>query len=285
MAMQNIADKILWLASYPKSGNTWFRAFLTALMNEGKVEINAMETDGIFSDRFIFDYVTEIESRDLYDEEAKQMVADVYRYLALEREKLNIIKIHDAFETDQAGQNLVPEDATHCALYFIRNPLDIAGSLANHNHSGIREAVDMLNNTGTCLAWQPKNLNKNPQFRIHLSDWSGHVNSWTLLPPFPVCVIRYEDMLGNPFETFYKATRFIGWDHTPEQISRAIAASSFDKLKSQEAEKGFNEKNRKSPEFFRSGTMGNWEKELTAEQINEIRKRHEEVMRRYNYLV
>jgi len=281
--LQQFPNKILWLASYPKSGNTWFRAFITALLNDGEVEINKLGTDGIFSARKIFDNCADIDSCDLYDAEVKLMIADVFRDLANKEKRMDIIKVHDAFEADMDGKNIIPEDVTHCAIYFIRNPLDIAGSFANHMHSGIQAAVDKINDTSSSLSPQTGNLNINRQFRQYLSDWSSHVNSWTLRPSFPVCVVRYEDMLENTFETFQKILAFIGWAYTPGQILKAMAASSFDALSRQEAEKGFNEKAPKSPKFFRSGTKGNWEFELTLGQIKEITAMHGKIMNKYGY--
>ncbi len=283
MPIRKKTDKIVWLASYPKSGNTWFRAFLTALMNDGKVEINSLVTDGIFSDRRIFDFITELESRDLTDREVKMMIADVYRFLSNQADKLNIIKVHDAFETDDSGFNIIPEDATSCAVYIIRNPLDIVGSLANHSVCSMQEATDMLNDKEFSLAKQTGNLNRNAQFRQHVSDWSSHVNSWTQKPGFPVKVIRYEDMLSKPNETFSQVVEFMGIEATPKQINDAIHASSFEQLSRQEKEKGFAEKTRKSKKFFRTGKMGIWKEELSPAQISEIREKHQEVMRKFSY--
>ena len=284
MSKQQFPHKILWLASYPKSGNTWFRAFLTALLNDGVVDINRMNSDGIFSSRHTFDFVSDISSRDLYDEEVKLMIADVYRYIAAEENLLNIIKVHDYFGYDPDGNFLLPEDVTHCAIYFIRNPLDIAGSLANHMNYSIQEAVDMLNNRNECIAFQQNNLNKYPQIRQYLSDWSSHVYSWTIKPPFPVIVIRYEDMLTNTFETFKKAIGFIGWQFSDEQILKAISVTSFDMLRKQEVEKGFKEKSVKSSKFFRVGTSGNWEKELNNMQVDQIISTHSSIMSKYHYI-
>jgi Sulfotransferase domain len=284
MPGQQFSHKILWLASYPKSGNTWFRAFLSALMNNGEVEINKLKTGGMFSSRETFDSLTDISSRDLYDTEAKSMIADVYRNIAAETDALSIIKVHDAFECDAEGKNIIPEDVTHCALYFIRNPLDIAGSLANHMPFSIEEAVDMLNDNKACMAYQPDNFNKNIQLSQHLSCWSGHVNSWTSKPSFPVCVIRYEDMLSDTFETFDKGLKFIGWHYHPHEIINAIAKTGFDELSKQEEEKGFYEKANKSPKFFRTGTMGNWEKELSPEQVNRIIQKNKSMLDKYQYL-
>jgi sulfotransferase family protein len=284
MPREQFPHKILWLASYPKSGNTWFRAFLTALLNDGAVDINNMDSDGIFSSRYTFDLVSEIESRDLYDEEAKLMLAGIYRQVAIDKEVLSIVKVHDAFGSDLEGNDLIPRDVTHCAIYFIRNPLDIVGSLANHMHFSMDEAIHMLGDKDACMAPQPGNLNKNMQFAQHLSDWAGHVSSWTVDPPFPVHVMRYEDMLTNTFETFSKALGFIGWQYAGEQISKAIAAADFDRLSQQETEKGFKEKARKSARFFRSGTMGNWQKELTPEQVSKMILLNKDLMEKYQYV-
>jgi hypothetical protein len=285
MSKQLFPHKILWLASYPKSGNTWFRAFLTALLNDGEVDINQMASDGIFSSRETFDLVADIDSRDLYDDEAKLMVADVYRCIAAETNALSIIKVHDFFGPDPQGNNLVPEDVTQCAIYFIRNPLDIAGSLANHMNFSIEEAINMLNNSDACMAGQPGNLNKNMQFRQYLSDWSSHVNSWTLQPSFPVYVIRYEDALINTFESFTKALNFIGWQYSIERILNAALASGFDNLRKQEEEKGFKEKQFKTSNFFRSGITGSWEKELNKEQAKKIISMHRINLEKYKYLI
>ena len=275
--------KILWLASYPKSGNTWFRAFLSALMNDGEVAINKLDTDGVFSSRDTFDFATDVDSIDLYDDEAKLMVADVYRFIAHTNDSLKIIKTHDAFFTDKEGKAIFPADVTHCAFYFIRNPLDVVGSFANHMRLSIEESVDIMCDKNATLASQKNNLNKNKQFRINMGDWSTNVTSWTSGLPFPVHVIRYEDMLSHPFATFSKAVSLAKFSFPPEEIQKAIDASSFEQLKKQETQFGFIEKLTKDVQFFRSGTMGNWEKELTPAQIDRIIKAHGEVMSQYGY--
>lgn len=285
MIKELFPNKIIWLASYPKSGNTWFRAFLSALMGEGKIEINNMKTDGIFSSREIFDLITDLDSRDLYDEEIKNMLPDVYRQLAAERKQTQLVKVHDAYAWNDNNEAIIPADVTHCAVYIIRNPLDVVASLANHNGSTIDEAITLMNNKNGCLAYQRNNLNIANQLRQLMYDWSSHVTSWTELPDFPVYVIRYEDMLADPFNTFNNALKAIGWNYPKEKIEAAINASSFDKLKSQEKEAGFYEKSKKSPEFFRGGVSGNWRKELNDEQAKKILLNHEMVMKQYKYFV
>jgi len=277
--------KIVWLASYPKSGNTWFRAFLTALLGDGDLNINEMKTDGIFSSRGIFENCTDVDSTYLYDSEVKNLLPEVFEHQAglYQKDRL-FVKIHDAYTENRNEMPIVPDSPTLCALYFIRNPLDVAGSFANHNNSTIDEAIQLMNSPKGSLAHQSKNRNVNNQFKQLMLSWSGHVESWTATLPFPVMVIRYEDMLADTKNTFMKAAEFMGIGVTMEQITLAIEETKFEKLQQQEAKGGFTEKNKKSKSFFRKGVAGGWENELTAEQVKEIIEHHKEVMGCYNYL-
>jgi hypothetical protein len=278
-----IPQKLVWLASYPKSGNTWFRAFLTALSNDGNLDINGLKTDGIFSSRKIFDEDTDINSALLYDNEIKAMQADIFNHLAYKTTQQHLfMKVHDAYILKEDGRPLIPTEGSRCAIYFIRNPLDIATSLANHKDSTIDEAIELMNDTGGAFSKQEDNLNVNIQLKQLMLDWSGHVQSWTTGVPFPVLVLRYEDMLTDTYNSFSKALKFIGIEVTQQQIETAINASSFEQLQQKEKEVGFVEKN-KSTTFFRKGMAGGWKNELSEQQIENIITRHKKAMSCYNY--
>ncbi|EDM37296.1 Sulfotransferase [Pedobacter sp. BAL39] len=283
--LKTIPKKIIWLASYPKSGNTWFRAFLTALLGEGDLNINAMKTDGIFSSRRIFDSSADLNSTFLYDREVKNMLPDIYRCQArnFERDRL-FIKVHDAYTLNANGAPIIPEEPSLCAVYFIRNPLDVACSFAGHNGGTIDEAIELMNNENGYLAKQPGNRNVNNQFAQLMLSWSGHVKSWNKNLPFPVLVLRYEDMLADTKAVFTRAVLFMKIDATEEQIDKAIAETKFEKLQQQEGKTGFAEKNRNSKQFFRKGISGDWVNELTPLQVKMIVDKHQEVMHRYGYL-
>ncbi|MCX6204892.1 MAG: sulfotransferase domain-containing protein [Bacteroidetes bacterium] len=277
--------KIIWLASYPKSGNTWFRVFITALLNNGIVNINDLKTNGIFSSRTIFDNYTDIDSSYLYDDEAKIVLPDIYRELALDKKEQIFIKVHDAFICNQLEDPIIPENVSFCAIYFIRNPLDIAGSLANHLNSSLDKAVNFMCKKDACFSPQKANLNTSKQIRQYLSDWSFHVETWTTIPRFPVHVVRYEDMVTNPFDTFKGILSKIGWlEYNDIQIQLAIDASSFSALQSQEKKIGFIEKPLTSvPLFYRKGKINNWKDELTENQVTTIINTHHKVMKMYDY--
>lgn len=284
--MQPTQRNIVWLASYPKSGNTWFRMFLSALDNNGSVDINNMAYQMNFASRSIFQRISGINSVYLYDEEAKELQAEVYRKLAVESTEKLFIKIHDNFQKEGSTQPVVPQEASLCAIYFIRNPLDIAASLANHLNKPIQNAVSLLCDNNACFAPQHNNLNTSRQFRQYLSDWSTHVQSWAKGPGFPVYMVRYEDILENPFAVFKELLFLIGkTDIDDKAIRTAIEATSFDKLKKQEEEKGFNEKfSVETPNFFRSGIINNWINELTDAEADAIINCHTETMKQFGYI-
>jgi hypothetical protein len=121
------------------------------------------------------------------------------------------------------------------------------------------------------------------QLRQRLLTWSGHVKSWVDESGLPVWVMRYEDMSAQPLITFSKALSFIGLQHTSDEIKAALELCSFSRLKQQEEEKGFSEKNARSPSFFRKGTVGDWRFVLTREQAERIKEKHREVMERFGY--
>jgi hypothetical protein len=280
------SKNLIWLASYPKSGNTWFRAFLTALFNDGRVDINHLTMDGIFSSRGIFNDQTDLDSTDLYDEEIKNLIPDVYRQVSINHRQKCLFKIHDAFVHNTSGKPIVPEDQTDCAIYFIRNPLDIVASLASHSMVAFDKTIAFMADMEACFSQQKENLNTDVQIRQLLLSWSAHVSSWTSKPAFPVYVVRYEDMVTDTFCTFKSLLSKMGMmEFSDHQIMAAIAASDFNELKKQEQEKGFVEKYRvDTPSFFRKGGTGNFKDELNKQQIHQIMNDHYDVMCLYHYL-
>lgn len=280
-------NKIVWLASYPKSGNTWFRAFLTALMyNEEQLDINHLKTNGIFSSRAIFEEFTDIDSTLCYNSEIKNTLPEVYQNYNLITDKEHLfIKVHDAYGYNGLGMPLIPTTPTKCAIYFIRNPLDIVGSLAHHNGDTIENTIDFLINDQAKMAEQHNNLNLNNQFPQLLGSWSTHVKSWENSSiPFPVLFMRYEDMLNNTFEVFKNAIDFIGLNKSEEEIQIAINKTSFNILKEKENKGIFKEKNPKAANFFRNGIAGNGVNELSKEQQRLVIKHHYLLMFKYKFL-
>ena len=276
---------IIWLASYPKSGNTWFRIFLSNLLDEKEdpADINKISsTHGIASARHMFDEITGIEASDLSHDEADLLRPGLYNIISDEAKETLFIKVHDAYTFLPDKSPLFPPSATKGVIYIIRNPLDVAVSNANHNNCTVQECIDMMGseNHGLCT----KNSRLKDQLRQRLGSWSHHVISWIQAADQNVHVIRYEDMIQSPVVTFTAATEFSGMDFSRKAIEAAIKNSSFEEMQRQEREKGFKERPTRAPTFFRKGEAGSWREQLTKEQVKQILNDHGQVMQKFGYL-
>ena len=276
--------KIVWLASYPKSGNTWFRAFLTALLDpDGKApDINSLYPTTIASSRQLFDELAGVASADLTSEEIDHLRPMIYHHNALESEEMIYHKIHDACIVLSDGKPLIPKDVTKAVLYFIRNPLDIVISFANHLCISIDKTIKIMNNPEYAFCSKTDRLHN--QLKQRLLTWSGHVRSWVDESGLPLQILRYEDMVANPFEIFSKSTKFIGLSYNDVQLNKSLENGSFSRIQEQEKEKGFHEKGARASNFFRKGTTGEWKNTLTKIQVKRIVRAHGEVMERFGYM-
>jgi len=97
-------------------------------------------------------------------------------------------------------------------------------------------------------------------------------------------VVRYEDMLFRPLETFTRAARFLELPHDAPRVEKAVRFAAFDELHRQEAEHGFAEKSARASRFFRRGEAGGWKEELNPEQVARVIAGHGPMMRRLGYL-
>lgn len=275
-------NNIIWLASYPKSGNTWFRSFLTALQNDGKVDINTMQMDSIFSSKSFVENILDLSCDDLRPREFELFRNIAYNYTANEIKIETYIKIHDAYTfTNWTGLPLISGMGSRLALYFIRNPLDVVLSLANHTGLNVEETINnYINNEGAAFVKKGKSYG---QYYQLLGTWEMHVSSWVIQKNIPIHVIRYEDMKEKSFNTFKEAIVQMQLNYSDNEIQDAINSCDFNKLKQQEVNKGFKEKQIPASSFFYKGESGRWKKELTNEQIKIIMTVNESMMKRFGY--
>ncbi len=276
--------RILWLASYPKSGNTWLRAFLTNYRQDSgePADINQLGGVPIASSRNLFDEWAGVEASDLSPIDIERLRPHVYRLLAENAEETIFLKIHDAITVTSEGASLVPPDATQGAVYLIRNPLDAVVSFADHSGHTIDETIRNMNDPKYQFASKDEQLDV--QLPQRLLSWSGHVHSWVDQDSFPVLVMRYEDLLSDPISKFREIIEFCGLDMKEELLQRSVEYSSFNVLKTQEEHKGFNERSPHSKAFFREGRAGVWRKTLKPEQVDQIIQDHGPMMERFGYL-
>lgn len=280
--LQTLKGKVVWLASYPKSGNTWFRCFLSALLT-GQVDINKINTDGIFSNRVLFDNLTDIDGRLLDEEEVKIRMAEIYKFHCKHTRKLEFTKVHDAYSLDRNRKPIFPSDVSHHVIYLVRNPLDVVASLANHNSTTKDKSIELMNHPQGHLAWQRNGLNINNQLPQLMYDWSGHVTSWLNQKEIPVTVVRYEDAKKDAVSCFHRVIKDLGLKVSKTKIEEAVQLSKFERLKDMEDKEGFAEKAANVKSFFRKGQSGGYKNELTIDQVQRILDAHHEVMERLDY--
>ncbi len=283
-ASDNKTANIYWLASYPKSGNTWTRAFIANLLHENPdpVDINELFTGSIASSREWVEHALDFDTDEMCLDEVDKLRPTAYRWLSSQLEEPGYHKIHDAYTKLPNGEPLVPVEATKGALCIIRNPLDVAISFANHSNCSIDQSIENMNNPEYAFCKSTKRISN--QLRQWLLSWSDHVTSWADAPGLNVKVVRYEDMKQRPLETFTQMATFLELPDDEQSINDALDKCSIDKLQAQEKEKSFKEKAAKSESFFRKGIVGDWQTTLTEQQIENIISNHYQVMQRFGYL-
>jgi hypothetical protein len=276
---------ILWLASYPKSGNTWTRNFLHNLLNilEGTDEGNPQNINGMneftaweISARWYAKYLDK-PVKDCTREEIAAVRPKVQQDIADGTDGLAMVKTHHALVKDR-GVPTINFEVTSGAIYIVRNPLDVAISFAHHMSTDIDMAIEEM-------AYEDLEtpVGDNAVYEVY-GSWSQHVESWTHAAHRAIYVMRYENMLADPFGTFGKLARHLLLNPTDEQLRLAIERSSFEVLKKQEAESGFKEKPDKAERFFREGKAGQWQEKLSRRQVRRIVHDHHVQMKRFGYL-
>jgi len=285
--MRTRSGNIIWLASYPKSGNTWFRVFYTNLIH-AKVRpanLNELEARHQAASRSLFDDYTGVESADLTQDEIERLRPRVYEAISCAEGKDGkpiMMKIHDAFTRTDDDRPLVAPHATRGAIYFLRNPLDVAVSFAHQNGCDIDTMITIMADDAYSLCRRSDMLAN--QLRQRLSSWSSHVTGWVDGLGHQLHLMRYEDMVRNPLETFTGAARFAHLPDEPGRIRKALHFSEFRELQRQEQADGFVEKSPSAESFFRKGQIGSWREVLNDRQARRIIHDHYAVMKRFGYL-
>jgi hypothetical protein len=274
--------RTVWLASYPKSGNTWLRAVLSAWYTGSPPRLDALVGRGVAA-REPLDHALGIPTSDLTPAEVAILRPRVDELLAAASKDTLVRKTHDGLYPGPEGEPVISVEATRAAVYMIRDPRDVAVSLAHHDGRDLEWVVDHLDDPSATRTGTPGALEY--QVAQRTGTWSDHVRSWVDDAPFPVHVLRYEDCLDDPVRTFRSALRFAGLGPVDDAgVSLAVEHASFDLLQAEESRVGFAERPRRSTRFFRHGRAGAWREEMTTEAAARIEQAHGEVMRRFGYL-
>jgi Sulfotransferase domain len=276
---------IVWLASYPKSGNTWLRVYLYHLMRimgghpREADELNKLDRASGY-EAILFGLFDQFLGKSLTVASAEEVMSVRPRVHAAVAERIKavaLLKTHNLLG-EIAGVPTINPQVTAGAIYIVRDPRDVAPSLARHLGSTLDQAIEAMRTPRFATE-----SNKEAAFEIW-GSWSEHVESWTAEASPSLLVVRYEDMLGKPTETFTAIARHLRQAPTAEQVAEAIELSSFDKLRRQEEEGAFRERSERAERFFASGKAGGWRDKLTAAQANGIVAVHRKQMERFGYL-
>lgn len=275
---------IFWIASYPKSGNTWIRAFLANVMSQSRpVSLNKLGDycNSEPSARWYEDF-GDVQSMDARPSKDNMSL----RQLVQERLSLNasprdiLLKTHNQ-NCNCFGLPLIRKDLTVGAIYVVRDPRDVVVSLSDHSGISIDDAINLLAKDKAYLG--PNGAMRGRQMFEFVGSWSKHVNSWTDNWHPRVMILRYEDCLEDPENTLGNLPQWMGITQDIWRIKAAIAASDFRTLKSMEEKEGFKEKSEHTDTFFSRGKAGSWKELLTNAQANKIKRHHSETMRRFGY--
>jgi len=272
--MQN-PNLITWIASYPRSGNTWVRAFITAYANGGSVEINGIMQTGDKHPAYYANIIGKpMQSWDMADQ-AMLKPAAMLRMLEDAGSNL-LLKTHDC-NIDICGVEQIPPSLTRTAIYLVRDPRDVALSFKNHyNMPSMGTAVDQMLNDDTLTRFPDRGL------FVPQGSWQKSAQSWTGKLPYEVMILRYEDLLSKPFESFSKIVRLLKMDFDAKLIKKSIEACSFDKFQKAEQSDGFQEGVGQT--FFHKGQANRWETELDEALQTRIVKACRREMKSFGYL-
>jgi len=274
----------VWIASYMKSGNTWMRLMLMHLLSPGDdwtpdqaitVGTGPMPRSNIERDSLVDTSLLTAAEQDLL----RPRLFDAEVRAATDR---CFFKSHDAYRLNGEGVPIHGESAGQAALYLVRDPRDIALSLASFWGWPVGQAVAFLNHPDADLQGIPKRFSQ--QIFQKPLDWSGHVSSWLDQKRVPTLLIRYEDLRGAPVRWLTRAVEFLGLRVSAAAIARAVELTDFDRLKRGEETHGFSERFRADTAFFRRAEPGESRALLDREQRWLIERSHGSVMERLGYL-
>ena len=278
---------IIWLASYPKSGNTWIRVFLNTLLfakDKTKVDINFNSIDQFPLRKHFKDLTSDCDD---INEFAKNCIGaqDVVNL----DNKLKIYKTHNAYwkqkETDYAFTN---KENTLGTIYIVRDPRNVITSILNYfNKKDYNDALQFITDEKKILGGSEN------EFGVPtiISSWSNHYRSWKKFDK-NYLLIKYESLLENPQDEFFKITNYLksntNFEFDDKNIFQAIENTKFNKLTSQENAKGYKGNSptnlKLKKKFFNLGPKNKWENLLNPDIKKKIEKLFEREMIELGYL-
>jgi aryl sulfotransferase len=267
-----------WLASFPKSGNTWIRMLLSALESDADPDFNSVDARPM-SDRV--DPWLGIRLSDLDDCEAAQIERRSWASADLENSGYFRRKTHDPWipAADGFATRWQPNGAR--AIYIARDPRAVAVSLAHHLGSSHEEAVAIMSRRNN-VSWQ-----RHPHLahgQREPGPWTDHVRGWREQTDLPLLFLTYEQLSGEPVASLSAIAAWLDIPTDEAACIRAVERCSFTQLVARELVDGFVEQASVDRVFFRRGTTDSWREELSPELVARIEHDHAPLMEELGYL-
>ncbi|MDB4834464.1 sulfotransferase domain-containing protein [Candidatus Pelagibacter sp.] len=279
---------IIWLSSYPKSGNTWLRSLLASyyFSKEGDFNFNLLKNIDQFPSYDYFKnydktFINPTDTAEFWIEEQKKINSN---------NKVKFFKTHNAL-CKINNYSFTDSKNTLAAIYIIRDPRNVITSLANHYEIDADQAFEFM--TTEQKAITQKKENSYVGF-VALFSWIFHQESWTNNKLFPTLIIRYEDLQNETFLTLKKVIDFIEKQinsknsFNRDKAKKSIQSCDFEKLKKLEINEGFNEspiskKDNSRINFFKLGKDNDYKKLLTEELISKMNLKFKNEIKKFNY--
>ena len=273
--------KNIFLASYPKSGNTWLRSIIGNFYNfEKEFSLNDLKSIPLLSIKKHFNEFQNkvyINNNELHFDWVSQNIIKCQKILNNKLNHLNIFKTHSV-----RHKNFTNETVNAGFIYIVRDPRDIIVSLKNFSGKEIDKTIDEF------LFSKSLMITTNGAQEL-LSTWELNVQSWLNYNSVPRLIIKYEDLKLNPKEIILNIKKFLNKIHrlniilSDQDIDKIIENTNFNNLKKLEDKNGFDEATKHS-KFFRSGTSNQWKDILSNSQIKLIEKNLKSLMKYFNYI-